>query len=97
MNAIANLAAHGGRPSPIPGPVRILRWNFLRDDKILTCEVDMSGNQYDVCLVPHWDVGASMIETFDRSSSALSRHAEIARELRDTGWLLVRDEAPHAA
>ena len=56
-------------------------------DKALTCEVRVSGKQpYDVCVVPHWDVSSSVIETFQRPAGALRRHAELASYLRQEGW-----------
>lgn len=70
----------------------VVRWTFLRRGKALTCEVDArSADSYDVCVVPHWDVSSSVIETFTRASAALWRHAEIAGRLREEGWLLARD------
>ena len=70
----------------------ILRWVFLRDSKTLTCEVRVCGNRtYDVCVVPHWDVSSSVIETYERPASALRRHAEIAWYFRQAGWSLVRE------
>jgi hypothetical protein len=70
----------------------ILRWIFLRGTKTLTCEVRASGKQaYDVCVVPHWDVSSSVIETFKRPGGALQRHAEIASDFREAGWSLVRN------
>jgi hypothetical protein len=44
---------------------------------------------YDVCVVPHWNVSAAVVETVDTPGRALLRHAEIARNLRETGWLVV--------
>ena len=70
----------------------ILRWVFLRGAKALTCEVRTCGKEtYDVSVVPHWDVSSSVIETFRRPASALQRHAEISREFRQAGWILVRE------
>jgi hypothetical protein len=75
-----------------------LRWVFLRGTKAVTCEVRTCGKQtYDVCVVPHWDVSSSAIETFDRLASALRRHAEIACYFRETGWVLVRESKRQTA
>ncbi len=67
---------------------------------MLTCEVDMRRNQrsYEVCVVPHWNVSSSIIETYDTPVGALRRHAQVARSLREAGWALaahvaVRDAA----
>src|SRR5687767_7872121 len=70
--------------------VPMLRWVFQRENDMLTCEIGArSGNLYDVSVVPHWNVDASIIEQFDAPLSALCRHADIARRLRDTGWTVV--------
>lgn len=67
----------------------MLRWVFTRKFAVLTCELDANDTGgYDVCLVPHWDVSAAAIERFDAATSALERHAELARYLRDDGWKL---------
>jgi len=76
----------------------ILRWIFLRGSKALTCEVRAFGKQtFDVCVVPHWDVSSSVVETFKRPGMALRRHAEIAFYFREAGWSLVRDGAGRLA
>jgi hypothetical protein len=70
----------------------MLRWVFVRGPHALTCEVRVCGRQtYDVCVVPHWDVSSSAVETFNRPAAALRRHAEIAWYFRQAGWTLVRD------
>ena len=66
---------------------RMLRWTFSRDGASITCQIDMTERRkFEVCVVPHWDVSASVIEEFDAVSRAVTRHAEIARRLRDAGW-----------
>ncbi|MBI4265916.1 MAG: hypothetical protein HY657_16190 [Acidobacteria bacterium] len=70
-----------------------LRWVFRRGAETLTCEVDATGSRWEVCVVPHWDVAATVIERFKTPISALERHAEIAHALREVGWTLV-DRAP---
>jgi hypothetical protein len=74
-----------------------LRWVFLRGTRVLTCEVRVFGKTFDVSVVPHWDVSASVIESFDRPASALRRHAEIASHFREAGWSQVREHAATAA
>ena len=70
----------------------ILRWTFLRGTQALTCEVRVTGKQsYDVSVVPHWDVSSSVIEVYDRPSSALRRHAELSWYFREAGWTLARE------
>jgi hypothetical protein len=76
-----------------PADSGILRWIFLRGTRVLTCEIRSSGKTYDVSVVPHWDVSASVIESFERPASALRRHAEIASNFREAGWSQVRESA----
>lgn len=65
----------------------ILRWTFQRNAATLTCEIDVADdNGFEVCVVPHWDVNASMIERFDAPMTALERHARIVMRLREAGW-----------
>ena len=78
-----------------------LRWVLLRGSRALTCEVRLSGpHAYDVCVVPHWDMSASVVERYDRLATSLRRQAEIASDFREAGWTLIvnpEDEAPAAA
>jgi hypothetical protein len=72
--------------------VGIVRWVFFRGSKALTCEVRVNADRsHEVCVVPHWNVSASVIESFDRPWSALRRHAEIARDFRTAGWALAHE------
>ncbi len=81
------------RLSPEPEP--ILRWVFERDRNAITCELDVRANHtFEVCVVPHWDVSQTVIERFDVPTTAMLRHAEIASELRESGWVLT-DHVPH--
>jgi hypothetical protein len=69
----------------------MLRWTFTRNHDALTCELDANApGNYDVSVVPHWDVSAAAIEHFDGATRAFERHAELARYLRETGWHLAR-------
>ena len=71
-------------------PVSILRWIFQNNRQVLTCAVraENGGASFDVTVVPHWDVSATSIETFEKESGAFARHAEIAMRLRDAGWVV---------
>jgi hypothetical protein len=40
-----------------------------------------------VCVLPHWNLSDSMVERFNAPASALRRHAEIASQLREAGWV----------
>lgn len=77
----------------------VVRWVFQRDTKTITCEVDALGaRSYDVSVVRHWDVAASIVQHFDAPRSALLRHAHIARQLRDRGWVVIdRGSGAHLA
>jgi hypothetical protein len=69
----------------------MLRWIFTRNGAVVTCELDTNRpGSYEVCVVPHWNVASAAIERFDAAVTALERHAEFARYLRDTGWHLAR-------
>ena len=70
--------------------IRLLRWVFQRENRLLTCQLDREGHQasYTLSLVPHWDVTDTVSETFDASVNAFRRHAAVADELRSQGWAL---------
>lgn len=70
-------------------PACILRWVFQRGPEVLTCAVENSGqaSSYNVCVLPHWNLSDSMVERFKAPASALRRHAEIASQLREAGWV----------
>jgi hypothetical protein len=70
-------------------PEPVVRWLFLRGGNALTCEVDVRANgSYDVFVMPHWDISSVVTEHFDAPTGALLRHAELARCLRENGWVL---------
>ena len=69
-------------------------WVFRRNDETLTCDVDISGGRcYEVYVVPHWDVSQAVVERFRAPLSAFERHAEIARRLRASGWMMTSRDA----
>jgi hypothetical protein len=70
--------------------IRLLRWVFQRENQLLTCQLEKEGRQasYTLSLVPHWDVGQAVTETYDAAVSAFSRHAAVAEQLRGQGWTL---------
>jgi hypothetical protein len=72
------------------GTIRLLRWVFERDHRLLTCQLDREGQQaaYTLSLVPHWDVRGAVSETYDAGISAFRRHGAIADQLRNQGWTL---------
>jgi hypothetical protein len=70
--------------------IRLLRWVFQHDNRLLTCQLDRDGrlSSYTLSLVPHWDLQQAFSETFDAGASAFRRHAAIAEQLRSQGWTL---------
>jgi hypothetical protein len=96
-NCPAMMTSHHSRSVHDTSGPRGLRWVFLRGSQAVTCEVRVCGRQtYDVCVVPHWDVSSSAIETFNRPAAALRRHAEIAWYFRQAGWILAREGGRNA-
>jgi hypothetical protein len=69
---------------------RLLRWVFRKGNQLLTCQLDRDGRHaaYMLSLVPHWDVRQSFIERHQDGVAAFQRHAAIARQLRERGWIL---------
>jgi hypothetical protein len=70
--------------------IRLLRWVFQRDNRLVTCQLDMEGQQpsYTLSLIPHWNVRHAASQTFDAGMSAFRHHAAIAERLRSQGWTL---------
>jgi len=70
--------------------IRLLRWVFQRDNRLLTCQLDREGRRasYTLSLVPHWNVTEAVSETYEAGVSAFRRHAAIADQLRRQGWTL---------
>lgn len=72
----------------------MLRWDFLRGHKVVTCEVRATGrSSYDVCVVPHWDVSSSVVERFAHPVAALRRQAQIASDFQQAGFSVSRTPA----
>ena len=66
----------------------IVRWQFERGDRHLTCLVNAASSTFEVATVPLWDINQTAVETFDSPAAALHRHAAIAADLREAGWTL---------
>ena len=84
-----NTSTRTTRRSAAAEPACILRWVFQRGPEVITCAVENSGERssFDVCVLPHWNLSDSTVERFDAPASALRRHAEIASQLREAGWV----------
>jgi hypothetical protein len=93
-------AAAATAPVYAPPSVPMLRWIFRRGTKALTCEVAAVSGGYEVCVVPHWNVAASTIESFVTPVQAFAHHARIARRLQEGAWAVDRvpviDDGDHA-
>ena len=98
--------AHRDRMSPqnthtvsvsIDRPHRVPRCHV----NIATCQVDARyGHAYELCVVPHADPALAVLERFDEVMPALLRQAQIARLLRENGWIVIDQVATlgaHAA
>lgn len=74
-----------------PEAMHLLQWVFQRKGQAITCELGASGTgTYEVSVVPHSDVSAGVIETFAAAQRAFYRHAELAQQLRESGWVRSR-------
>jgi len=56
-------------------------------DHILWCEVVARGRrEYEVHVVPQWDMSKAVVEPFRSSMKARRRHAELCWLLGESGW-----------
>jgi len=74
-------------PSTTP-TIRTLVQSVLKlGDQLLWCEVVSRGRgEYDVHIVPHWDMSIASVERFDRMTDAVRRYTELSSFLRQSGW-----------
>ena len=69
--------------------VEWLHWLFVRDQRAISCGVDVSADGlYTINVTPLWTAEGHFSETFASPDDAMRRHAQIARHLRSSGWLL---------
>ena len=68
--------------------IRTLVQSVLRfGDHLLWCEVVVRDrHDYEVHVVPQWDMSMAIVEPFGRALDALQRHAELSWLLRQSGW-----------
>ena len=76
------------------GPNTVIRWEFMRGSKRISCQVDQvpsrqSAAAFAVTLVPSWTSERPKREPFNALPAALCHHAAVASALRATGWTLV--------
>lgn len=78
-----------------PDSRRLLRWVLYRGEEAITCQIDrtLADGSYAVSVVPHQNLTAAAIETYDASIPAFQRHAAIVSELRQTGWKMAAYQA----
>jgi hypothetical protein len=68
----------------------MLRWILRRNANAITCQLDARGSRcYEVCVLPHRDPSSAVIERFNAPRPALLRHAEVAKRLRENGWMVI--------
>ena len=76
-----------------PDSRRLLRWVLYRGEEAITCQIDRTFGSYAVSVIPHRDLTAAAVETYDASIPAFQRHAAIVSELRQTGWKMAAYQA----
>lgn len=83
-----------GSMRSICGPTTLVRWEFIRGARRISCQVDQvpsasASAAFAVSLVPSWTAERGKREPFDALPAALFRHAALVSELRATGWKLL--------
>jgi hypothetical protein len=86
---MTNTTPKASRQASTTEPTPVLRWVFHRGGHALTCAVEATADQssYDVCVLPHWNLSIGTVEQFMTATSAMRRHAEVAAQLRQSGWV----------
>lgn len=68
----------------------LVEWIFQRESKSIACQLDARGHHsYELCMLPLWNPSAAVIEHFDAPLPAMMRHAQLAGDLREAGWMVV--------
>jgi hypothetical protein len=71
----------------------LIRWEFVRGEERMSCEVDRSTDGQDgafaVIGLPYQRLQRATVEVFQSVTAALRRHAALASDLRASGWKLV--------
>lgn len=68
----------------------LVEWILQREAKSITCQLEARAHHsYELCILPHWNPSAAVIEHFDASLPAMMRHAQLARDLREAGWIVI--------
>ena len=69
--------------------VQLLKWILCRQGRVVTCQVERSGNHYQVSLAPYDQPKNRLVELFDANVMAFQRHAALVANLRESGWTTV--------
>jgi hypothetical protein len=95
VQAGIELALTWGMTIPVPRTakqeptVEWLHWLFLRDGRAISCDVDVRGDgMVTVSVLPLWTADGHIVEAFATPAEAIQRHAQIAKYLHASGWLL---------
>ncbi len=71
----------------VSGP--LLKWSLCRRGRVVTCQLDKSGNKYRVSVKPYGQSQNKLVELYDATASAFQRHATVVASLRNSGWTTV--------
>lgn len=83
------MTPHTANVSPQRPDVEWLHWLFVRDQRAISCDVDVGTNGlFTISVMPLWTTEGRITETYDSADAAMRRHGQIARGLRASGWLL---------
>ena len=90
---MTNQARRNKAASRTDRTVTVLRWEFVRGEERMSCEVDRSADGQDgvfaVIGLPYQRLQRATVEVFESATAALRRHAALASDLRANGWKLV--------
>ena len=75
------------QPHPTSSSACMLRWVLANGSAAIACEIDANPDRsFDLRVVPFSAPGSAFVEHFQTATSAMARHADIARQLRAAGW-----------
>jgi hypothetical protein len=76
--------------TPSGSPRRpVLSWVLCRGRRLLTCQVERTGNEYRVSALPHGHRDPLYVKQFAASLEAFQTHAALVADLRGLGWMSV--------
>ena len=90
---MTNQARKNNAMSRTDRTLTVIRWEFVRGEERMCCEVDRSADGQDgvfaVIGLPYQRLQRATVEVFQSATAALRRHAALASDLRANGWKLV--------